>query len=344
MANFVELGDLMKWRDQKVLVTGGAGFIGGNLVKRLVTEGANVSVVDNLWRGNLSNLFINGKPLIDIENYFFHEDLTNYAKCVEIIRDYDFVIHLADVVAGIGFSFQNEYLIFQKNILINTNVLNACLLNGIANYIYVGTACSYPEHLQREGGISAFREDQAYPASPESSYGWSKLMGEYEAELAMSTNSLSVGILRFHNVYGPGISFDKQHSQVLPSLIYKAIKYPQEPFIVWGSGNQYRDFVYVDDAVDALIKLAERGMNKGVIQIGSEKATTIREAANLIIEISGKPIQATFDESKPEGDFGRISICSRARNILEWDPTIDLRSGLEATYVWIEKNLSRNRK
>ena len=193
-------------------------------------------------------------------------------------------------------------------------------------------------------GISVLEEDQVYPANPESSYGWSKLMGEYEADLAKRANSLNVGMLRFHNVYGPGVSFDKHHSQVLPSLMYKAIMYPNEPFIVWGSGNQYRDFIYVKDAIEALILIAERGMNKDVIQIGSEKATTIREAANLIIEISGKTIQATYDESKPEGDKGRIASCSRARNILGWEPKTDLRTGLEETYLWIEKNVSDERR
>ncbi len=333
----------MNWRDQKVLVTGGAGFIGSNLVKRLVSDGAVVSVIDNLWRGDMRNLVIGNSPIIDFDTQFLLEDLTNYGKCIEIIRDFDYVFHLADVVAGIGFTFQHEYLIFQKNIVINTNVLKACILNHIPNYVYVGTACSYPKHLQMGDEISALREDQVFPANPESSYGWSKLMGEYEAQLAQEIDSFNVGLLRFHNIYGPGVSFDKQRSQVLPSLIYKAVMYPEEPFIVWGSGNQYRDFVYIDDAIDAFIRLADNGMNKGVIQIGSERATTIREAANYIIDISGKPIRAIFDQTKPEGDKGRIAVCSRAHELLEWKPKTDIRKGLQETYHWIEKQLSEDR-
>lgn len=329
------------WTNKKVLVTGGAGFIGSSLVKRLVLEGAKVQVIDNLWRGNIGNLK-NGKNshIIDLDHDFHLADLTESSTCIKFIRDVDWVFHLADVVGGVQFAFSNESFVFRQNILINSNVLMACITNGIPNYVYVGTACSYPKHLQMAPGIVPLREDQTYPAEPESSYGWSKLMGEYEAELAQKSGKLNVGLLRLHNVYGPGAPYEGDGAQVLPSLIRKTIRFPKEHFIVWGSGNQYRDFVYVDDVVDSLILVGQHGMNKGLIQIGSEKATTIREAAEQIIRISGKPIDIHYDETKPEGDHGRIAICDRAREILGWIPTIGLYEGLTRTYKWINNQIN----
>lgn len=330
------------WSGLKVLVTGGAGFIGSSLVKRLVSEGADVRVVDNLWRGNLDNLKRpDGSSVIDLERNFYQADLTDFSKCAELIRDVDWVYHLADVVGGVQYVFSNEAFVFRQNILINTNVLSACITNGISNYVYVGTACSYPKHLQMVPGVASLREDQTYPAEPESGYGWSKLMGEYEAELAQKSGKLNVGLLRFHNVYGPGALFEGDGAQVLPSLMRKAIKFPEEPFVVWGSGEQYRDFVYIDDIVEALILVAQRGMNKGLTQVGSERATTIKEAAQLVVQISEKSINAVFDTSKPEGDRGRIAVCDRAREILGWKESVGFEEGMKRTYEWIESQIRR---
>ncbi|NQS91967.1 MAG: NAD-dependent epimerase/dehydratase family protein, partial [Chloroflexi bacterium] len=222
----------MTYRSAKIIVTGGAGFIGSTLVKRLVEEHANVQVIDNLWRGSLENLKLeDGSFAINVDLQFHLADLTDYSKCLELIREADIVYHLADVVGGVHFVFDNESFVFRQNILINTNVLSACLANNIPDYVCVGTACSFPKDLQMGKKIAALTEDQTYPADPESSYGWSKLMGEYEAELARKSGKINIGLLRFHNVYGPGASFEPHRSQVLPSLIRKAIVFPEEPFV-----------------------------------------------------------------------------------------------------------------
>ena len=323
----------------RAIVTGGAGFIGSALVARLMKDGARVTVLDNLWRGSLSNLEDASEGQFRPESQFHLVDLTDYAKCLEHIRDADVVFHLADIVAGVDFVFSNEAFVFRQNLLINTNVLGASVMNGIPNYLYVGTACSYPQALQMVDGIAALREDQTYPAHPESSYGWSKLMGEYEAELAARSCKLNVGLLRFHNVFGPRTIFDAKRSQALPALIRKAIRHPAEDFVVWGSGNQYRDFVYVDDVVDAITLTARLGLNQGLIQIGSEQATTLRQAAETVVAISGKPIAISYDTSKPEGDRGRIAVCDRAREILGWTPKVDFQTGMERTYAWIQERI-----
>ena len=327
----------------KVLVTGGAGFIGSALVKRLIKDGAYVDIIDNLWRGTKDNLINNNSYVIDMENNFFLSDLTDYSKCLEIIRDYDIVYHLADIVGGIHFVFHNEEFVFKQNILIDTNVITACKINLIPQLVYVGTACSYPKHLQMQKGIVQLTEKQTYPAAPESSYGWSKLMGEYHSELAGKSSNIDIGLLRFHNVYGPRASFDPKHSQVIPSLIKKVINIQEGNLSVWGSGNQYRDFVYIDDIIEALIRVVKFGMNKGVIQIGSEKATDIKSLAKMIVEISGKDIKVSYDTSKPEGDYGRIANCKKAKEILKWKSSIDIKEGLERTYKWIFSNLQKSK-
>jgi len=322
--------------DCKILVTGGAGFIGSSLVKRLVFNGANVQVVDNLWRGKLGNLIFDETGRFDISRDFHLADLSDYGKCLELIRDVDIVYHLADIVAGVDYVFDHEPFVFRQNIIINSNVLWACITNNIKNYVYVGTACSFPKELQMIDGVAALREEQTYPAEPESSYGWGKLMGEYEAELAQNTYNINVGLLRLHNVYGPGASFEPERSQALPALIRKALLFPKKEFVVWGSGKQYRDFVYIDDVIDALILIIQKGMNRGLIQIGSGKAITLEEAAEVIVNICGKPIEIKFDTSKPEGDRGRIGICDRAQEILGWQSKVDFENGIEKTYKWIQ--------
>ena len=326
----------------KIIVTGGAGFIGSSLVKRLAQKGSNeIIVIDNLWRGSIDNLRLShNEYAIDIETNFFNTNLTDYSKCLELIHDVDVVYHLADIVGGIHFVFNNQQFLFRENILIDTNVISACLVNKIPNYIYVGTACSYPKHLQIQSGIVSLKENQTYPAEPESSYGWSKLMGEYQAQLVQETNSINVGLLRFHNVYGPGATYNPKYSQVIPSMIYKVIRLKNNPLKVWGSGDQYRDFVFIDDVVDALVAVFDRGMNKSLIQIGTEKATTIKELANIIMEIGNKDNEKIFEKSKPEGDRGRIANCERARDFLGWNPKIDICTGLERTYKWIEEQVS----
>ena len=251
----------------------------------------------------------------------------------------DLVIHLADIVAGINFVFANELFLYRSNIVMNSNMLDAAIKNNVKKYIYVGTACSYPEEMQSELNPPPFKEEDAYPASPESSYGWSKLMGEYECELAQKEGAIEIGILRLHNVYGPPCEMSTEKSQVIPALCRKAIKYPEEEFVVWGSGNQRRAFLYVDDAVDAIVAARDKSMGKGVIQIGPSESHSIAEIAEKIVNISGKDIEISYDNSKPEGDMDRTADWSKAEKILRWCPKVLIHDGLRSTYEWSKKTL-----
>lgn len=326
-----------------VLVTGGAGMIGSSLVKRLVHEGLRVKVVDNLWRGKIEYLLRpDGRCVIDMSRDFHQLDLAATPDLDRLLEGVDYIVHLADIVAGIGYVFKNQGSIFRQNILINSNVLNAARsCKSLRGLVYVGTACSFPAHLQSGVDSRPLREQDQYPASPESAYGWSKLMGEYEAQLLSEETGLPVSIPVLHNVYGAPCDYGEGRGQVIPSLVRKAIRHPAEEFIVWGSGSQGRAFIHVDDVVEGLMLSLQRGLGHGVIQLGPDICTSIREVAEAVVAISGKEIDVKFDTTKPEGDRGRCADFAKARAVLGWRPRVGLRDGLENLYDWVSRDIGR---
>ena len=325
----------------KILVTGGAGMIGSNLVKRLVYEGYDVFVADNLWRGKKEYLLSDDKGTMVIPNKNFHKvDLRDYKNCLKVTKKMDVVVHLADVVAGINYVFSNESSLYRSNILINTNTLHACIANKVKKYIYAGTACSYPKSKQSFINPPPFKEDDVYPAEPESGYGWSKLMGEYEAELVHNEGLIDIEILRLHNVYGSPSELDPSMSQVIPALCRKAIEQKNLELVVWGSGRQKRAFVHVDDVVDGFVKAINKTSKfNGVIQLGPNYSTSIAEIAKRIVLLSEKKILIKFDKSKPEGDVDRMANNTRAKKFLNWSPRISLDDGLKKVFSWCKTKL-----
>lgn len=326
----------------KILVTGGAGMIGSNLVKRLVAQGQEVVVVDNLWRGRLEYLSdAAGQAVIDLERNFFNRDLAVPGSCDDLLGGVDYVYHLADVVAGIEYVFGNQGEVFRQNMLINSNVISSVrrCQPRLKGFIYTGTVCSFPAALQSGVEARPLTEADQYPAAPESAYGWSKLMGEYEAQLLELEAGIPVSILVLHNVYGAPCDFGADKSQVIPALIRKAINAPAVPFVVFGSGRQGRAFVHVDDVVEALVLTLARGLGQGVIQIGPEVCTSIKELVERIVTISGKAIEVRYDTARPEGDKGRRADYSKARTVLGWEPAVSLEAGLRRLYQWIASEI-----
>lgn len=322
----------------KILITGGCGMIGSTLVKKLVKEGHEVFVIDNLWRGKLSYLNDqSGNPIINIETNFYNIDLSIPGQCDRIIFNVDYVFHLADVVAGIDYVFNNQGDLFRQNNLINSNVIHSCRKAGrkrIKGFIYVGTACSFPLTRQNTFNALPLKEDELYPAMPESAYGWSKLMGQIETEYMEKELGIPCCVLMFHNVYGSPCDFGER-SQVIPALIRKAINYPKEDFIVWGSGKQGRAFIHVDDIVEALYLAFKKGWGHSPIQIGPSVCTSVQEIAEMIVKISGKEINIKYDITRPEGDKARCADYSKAKEILGWSPKVSLLEGLKKEYNWI---------
>ena len=328
----------------KILVTGGCGMIGSNLVKRLVKEGHEVFVIDNLWRGKLEYLNdADGNPVIDLDTHFFNIDLSMGMECDRVVFNVEYVIHLADIVAGIDYVFNNQGDLFRLNNLINTHVFQSVRKAGkerIKGLIYVGTACSYPLTRQNSLDVVPLKEEELFPAMPESAYGWSKLMGQLEIGFLEKETGIPCCTLQFHNVYGSPCDFGER-SQVIPALIRKAINYPKEPFNVWGSGKQGRAFIHVNDIVDALVLVLEKGWGHGWIQIGPSVCTSIREIAEAIIRISGKDIEPFYDTSKPEGDKARSADYSKAKTILGWEPKVSLEDGLREQYAWVKAQMEK---
>lgn len=326
----------------KILVTGGCGMIGSNLVKRLVKEGHDVSVIDNLWRGKLDYLKDeDGKLVIDLEHKFYNIDLSFGLGMDSVVFDTEYVIHLADIVAGINYVFSNQGDLFRLNNLINTHLFHSVRKAGkerIKGLIYVGTACSYPMTRQNSLDVIPLKEEELFPALPESAYGWSKLMGQLEVGFLEKETGIPCCTLQFHNVYGSPCDYGER-SQVIPALIRKAINYPSEPFNVWGSGLQGRAFIHVDDVVNALLLALQKGWGHGWIQIGPSECTSIKEIAETIIKISGKEIVPYYDTTKPEGDKARSADWSKAKEVLGWEPKVSLEEGLRQQYEWIEKDL-----
>lgn len=315
-------------------------MIGSNLVRRLVTEGHRVTVVDNLWRGRLENLTDeDGAPMIDFDQDFHKLDLSVPGRLDALLPGVDYVVHLADVVAGVDYVFSHAWQVFQANLAINSNVLKSVAGNDLKGYLYVGTACSFPHTLQTGPDSRPLVEADLYPAWPESSYGWSKLLGFYESELMHSATGIPVANLILHNVYGAPCDYSTQRAQVIPSLIRKTIESNGEPLVVWGSGDQGRSFIYVDDVTEALMLALRKGWNEGVVQVGTEVCVSIADIAAKVIGISGKNLDIEFDPSMPEGDLGRRADCSKAFDLLGWTPRVDLDDGLKRTYDWIRNQL-----
>jgi len=331
---------------KSILVTGGCGMIGSNLVKRLVKENWEVYVVDNLWRGKIEYLNdSNGKSVIDLNTHFFNRDLTIYEQAKDIVGKTDYVVHLADVVAGIDYVFKNQGELFRINNLINSNVFECCRQAGkgkIKGVMYVGTACSFPLTRQNSLEQLPLREEELFPAMPESAYGWSKLIGQLELEYMGKETRIPTSVLMFHNVYGAPADFGER-SQVIPALIRKAINYPKEDFCVWGSGTQARAFIHVNDIVEAIIQALEKGFDCGPIQIGPAQCTSIKDIAQKVIEISRKDITPFYDISKPEGDKARCADYSKAKRILGWEPSVSLEDGLRELYDWIKQQIDNEK-
>ncbi len=329
---------------KKILVTGGAGMIGSNLVKRLVKEGNEVFVIDNLWRGKIEYLNDDyGNPVIPLETHFFELDLLKPDTAEIVLPKVEYVVHLADIVAGINYVFNNQGELFRENIIINSNTIHSVrkFKESIRGFIYIGTACSFPLTRQNSLDVIPLREEELYPALPESAYGWSKLMGQLETEYLEKETGIPTCTLMFHNVYGSPCDFGER-SQVIPALIRKAINYPDEPFIVWGSGEQGRAFIHVDDVVNAICLSIEKGLGKGTVQIGPSVCTSIKEIAETVVNISGKKIEIIYDKTKPEGDKARSADFSKANEILGWEPKVGLNEGLKLQYEWIASKILKN--
>jgi len=320
---------------RKTLVTGAAGFIGSHLVKRLLDEGRNIVAVDNFHRGNIQNYLDLGIKL-ECDNL----DLTDNAQVAELfdLNEIDVVYHLAARIGSIEYlhgNINNELATLQTNLLIDINVFKACLESNVKKLIYASSISVYPIDLQKKIG-SVFSEKDMKYANPEGGYGWAKYIGEKQLNWM---KNIDISIARIFNVYGELKPIDES-SHVISRLIKNLIN-NEEEFSVWGSGEQTRCFLYISDCIDALLLLDENATNPPlVINIGSEKPVSIMELAKKIVTISGRNLVIKHNYDKPIGPLSRTANITKARNILNWEPKVDLEDGIKRTYKWAQKRLT----
>lgn len=310
----------------RAFVTGVAGMIGSNTARQLLADGVTVVGIDNLWRGRLANIAdLLGHPRF----YFRHADIISDQDWHRDLGAEDALIHIADIVAGIGYVFANEWSVFQKNMLINTAIARVVNVAQPRRLIYLGTACSYPQSLQRSVTGSVLSEAAKLPADPESGYGWSKLAGEIEFRLATKGTRTRFTVLDLHNVYGWPCVYRDGTAQVIPSLINRALHSTDRQLTVWGDGKQGRAFLHVRDVV-AAIRLALRYEgSESTFMIGPDRCTTIGEVAELIRAHPRVGIdRIVFDTSRPTGDIGRYADASLAGRELGWKPSVPFADGL----------------
>jgi nucleoside-diphosphate-sugar epimerase len=323
---------------KRILVTGGAGFIGSHLVKRLVKQGHDVTIIDNLERGRVE--FISD-IITDIK--MIHTDLTDYDECSRHFVGKDVVIHLASKVGGIGTYLSKPYDVMSSNMKMDSNVLRAIIENKIDTYFYASSAHIYPKELQTIADSPMIKESDAYPANPELTYGWAKLIGEKAIESAVVENDwLKVAIARFIGIYGPNQDFKLESGSVIPVFSHRAIKYPEVPFSVWGTGKETRSYCYIEDALDCIDKMIGAMDTKQIVgpyNVGKGEKCTIEEIANTVVEISGKDINIEWDTTKNTVIWGQWCDCSLAKQELGWEAKTSLRDGLEIVYNNIKQRV-----
>jgi nucleoside-diphosphate-sugar epimerase len=315
---------------KRILVNGAGGFIGGHLLKRLKSEGHWVRGVD-VKKHEFWDL-----PLDE----FILGDLCDPNVVREAVSGVDEVYQLAADMGGAGYIFTGEHDadVMHNSATINLNVLEFGVRAGLKRYFYSSSACMYPEYNQLDPDNPKCSEDSAYPAAPDSEYGWEKLFSE-RLYLAYARNhGIQVRIARFHNIFGPQGTWQGGREKAPAALCRKIAEAEDGSSIeIWGDGRQTRSFLFIDECVEAVRRLMDSDF-AGPVNVGSEEMVTINQLAETIMDIAGKKL-AIRHISGPLGVRGRNSDNRLIRQRLEWEPSRPLREGLEKTYAWIAKQV-----
>ena len=328
------------WRNKRVLITGGAGFLGSNLARRLVEEGARVRAVDNLERGGLSNLD-------EIRNRieFIQLDLREPLSARQAALGMEVVFHLAARVGGIQVYLDHPGSVLLNNLAIDQNVFQAAVEARVPSFVYAGSAHVYPESRQQTPDSAPLRENEALPAHPALTYGWGKLVGEI-ALAALTTEHpwFRVSLARIMGAYGYNQHTDPATGSVIPVFCQRAARWPEgRPFRIRGTGRETRSYVFVDDVLDALLlsmAAQERHQVVGPFNLATEGRATIAEIAELVVKVSGKKIELTYDPSVSTTLWGQAADCALARKLLEgWTPRVSLEEGLRRMYHHVEARM-----
>jgi nucleoside-diphosphate-sugar epimerase len=329
------------------LVLGAGGFIGSHLVKRLKEEGFWVRGVDlkypEHWETEAHEFIIGDlRDPILVNRVMFAPAQTSLN---DIENSFDEVYQLAADMGGAGYIFtgNNDANVMHNSALVNLNVANYATKFRVKKVFYSSSACMYPEHNQLNPENPNCEESSAYPANPDSEYGWEKLFSERLYLSFMRNYNLNVRIARFHNIFGPYGTWDGGKEKA-PAAMCRKVSESNSEIEVWGDGNQTRSFLYIDECIEAIIKLMESDF-VGPVNIGSEEMVTINDLAQMAINISGKNIKIKNIEGEefklkygfkcPVGVRGRNSDNTLYKSKVGWVVSDPLVKGMEKTYNWI---------
>jgi nucleoside-diphosphate-sugar epimerase len=270
------------------------------------------------------------------KNKNFSLDLKDHNNCLRVSEEVDFIFNMACNMGGMGF-IENNKAECMLSVLINTNMLRACLHHKIKKYFFSSSACVYNGSKQENTFIEGLKESDAYPADPEDGYGWEKLFSERMCRHFTEDFGLDTKVARYHNVYGPLGTFDGGREKAPAALCRKIINAKlnkKNEIEVWGDGNQTRTFMYIYDCIEGTKKIFENKSNE-VFNLGSDEQVSINQLIDIIEDIAEVKIKRKYLLDKPKGVRGRSSDNSKIMKEIDWAPSISLRSGIEKTYQWI---------
>ena len=320
---------------KNILIVGAGGFIGGHLVKRLLSEGNNITACDikpkQYWFQDFD----------EVKNHY-DMDMKDISNCKKVVDNIDYVFNMACNMGGMGF-IENNKAECMQSVLINTNLLIACKESKVKRYFFSSSACAYNTAKQQEVFIEGLKEEDAYPADPEDGYGWEKLFSERMCRHFEEDYGLEVRIARYHNIYGPYGTYDGGREKAPAALCRKVIqakKNKKEIIDVWGDGEQTRTFLYIDECIEGTLKLFYSDYSNP-INIGSDEQVSINQMIDIIQDIKGgTKLKKNYQLEKPKGVRGRSSNNDLIKKVLNWSYKMTLKEGLTQTYNWIEEEIN----
>lgn len=321
------------WTGKKVLVTGGTGFIGSHVTEKLVARGGIVTILDHIRPEKLENIAI-----IQNKIKVVNGDISNLKICMSACKDQQVVINMAARVGGIGYNMLHQGSILRENLLIVCNMMEAARLCKANRFLQVSSACVYPGDA-----VIPTPETEGIKGEPEPTnggYGWGKRMGELLSKYYNEEFGMKIGIVRPYNCYGPRDHFNPKVSHVIPALI-KRVFDGENPLIVWGSGNQTRAFLYVEDLAGGILLAAEKYCVPDPVNLGTDEEVSIKELIKMILKISNLEREVIFDTTKLDGSFRRNSDNAKAKDKIGFSAGTKLYDGIEKTINWYRDSLKQ---
>ena len=317
----------MNWSGVRTLVTGGASFIGSHLVDALVSRGAGVRVVDNLSSGRLDNI----RGHLDARAIEFHEgDLTDPTVASQAAQDMAIVFHLAADHGGRGYVDLHQ-VACAGNLGLDSTVFRACHRARVDKVVYASSGCVYPNHLQTDPAETLYLSEDLVgpPYDADNLYGWAKLMGEFTLKAYADQGQLKAVSCRYFTVYG-----DRGHeNHAVIAMIARAFV-KQSPYVVWGTGEQVRNWTHVSDIVSGTIAAAERIDDGSAVNLGTMERTRVIDAAREVLRYTGHRAEIQLAPDMPTGPLNRVADNTLARERLGWEPRVRFMDGLHRTIDW----------